>query len=133
MNLITRNTDYAIRALIYMAGAAPELVSATDLVRDLGLPRPFIRKILQELQKAGFLYSIKGKNGGFQLAVAPEKLRLVDLILLFQGPVSMGDCLLRKKICACTQTCPLRLELKKIEAMAVAHLQNVTVAFLMKG
>lgn len=133
MNLLTRNTDYAVRALIHMAGQAPERVSATDIERELQLPRPFMRKTLQLLQKGGYLLSVKGKKGGFSLALPPEKIRLVDLVSLFQGPVVMSDCLFKKKICECVRTCPLRREIKKIEFMALAHLRGVTVASLMAG
>ncbi len=132
MNLLTRNTDYAVRALIYMAGKAPERVSTADLLRDLRLPRPFMRKTLQTLQKAGYLDSVKGKNGGFSFLISPEKIVLNDLIVLFQGPVSMGDCLFRKKVCSCMRTCPLRKEIKTIESLALGHLRSVTVASLMR-
>ena len=133
MNLLTRNTDYAVRALIHMAGKGPERVSATALERDLRLPRPFMRKILQTLQKAGYLTSVKGMNGGFALAMPAGRIRLVDLMALFQGPVSLGECLFKKKLCACVKTCPLRREIKQIETMALGHLRRVTVASLMKG
>ncbi len=133
MNLLTRNTDYAVRALIYMSGKHPGRVSTADLDRDLHLPRPFMRKILQMLQKAGYLASVKGKNGGFTLAKAPARIRLTELITLFQGPVSMGDCLFRKKLCDCANGCPLRREIKGIEAMALARLKAVTLATLMRA
>jgi Rrf2 family protein len=133
MNFLARKTDYAVRALIYMAGKVPERVSTAELHRDLGLPRPFMRGVLQNLQKAGYLESVKGQGGGFVLNVKPESIRLNDLFVLFQGPVSMGDCLFRKKLCVCAQTCPLRREIKEIEVFARERLQNATVASLMKG
>lgn len=133
MHLLTRNTDYAVRALIYMAGKDPELVSTADLDRNLKLPRPFMRKTLQTLQKAGYLSSVKGKNGGFSLAKSPAKMQLTDLITLFQGPVSMGDCLFKKKLCDCINSCPLRHEIKAIERLALERLKSVTVGSLMKN
>ena len=131
MNLLARKTDYAVRALIYMAGRKPQRVSTLDLQRDLGLPRPFMRVILQALQKAGYLVSLKGQNGGFLLNVPPGKIALIDLMSLFQGPVSLGDCLFKKKICQCAQACPLRREIKTIEAMALARLRRVSITTLM--
>ena len=131
MNLLARTTDYAVRALIYMAGRKPQRVSTLDLQRDLGLPRPFMRVILQALQKAGYLVSLKGQNGGFLLNVPPGKIALIDLMSLFQGPVSLGDCLFKKKICQCAQACPLRREIKTIEAMALARLRRVSITTLM--
>ena len=59
MKLITRNTDYAIRALCYIAEQKQEVISADRLVKSLEIPRPFLRKILQTLTKAGLLNSSK--------------------------------------------------------------------------
>jgi Rrf2 family protein len=133
MNLLTRSTDYAIRALIYMAGDEDRTISTADLDRDLGLPRPFMRKTLQTLQRAGYLSSIKGNKGGFRLETSPEKVRLIDLMTIFQGQISLGDCLFKKKLCHCVRTCPLRREIKSMERDVLDRLKSVTLADLMKG
>ena len=132
MNLITRHTDYAVRALLYMAQHQGQLVSTADLDRDLRLPRPFMRKTLQLLQKEGYLLSVKGHNGGFRLKLSPEKIRLIDLMRIFQGEVSLGDCLFRKKMCECTRTCPLRKEVKAIERVMLEKLSRITLGNLMR-
>jgi len=133
MNLISRSTDYAIRALIYMAEDEDRIVSTADLDRDLRLPRPFMRKTLQMLQQAGHLSSVKGHKGGFRLETAPEKIRLIDLMTVFQGKVSFGDCIFKKKVCDCKRTCPLRKEIKLMEADVLSRLKRVTLADLMKA
>ena len=133
MNFLARNTDYAVRALIYMAQKAPDFISTADLDRDLRLPRPFMRKSLQVLTRAGYLESVKGKNGGFRLRAAPENVGLMEVMTLFQGPVSLGDCLFQKKICACRSNCSLRKEVKTMESLVIGHLRGVTLASLMKG
>ena len=130
MNLLSRSTDYAIRAMLYMAQDEDRIVSTADLDRDLDLPRPFMRKTLQMLQKAGYLSSIQGHHGGFKLETAPEKVRLLDLMMIFQGKLSLGDCLFKKKICHCRQSCPLRREIKSMESKMVSHFQNLTLADL---
>ena len=84
MKLITRDTDYAVRALCYMAGTKRQMVSVPDLVKELKVPGPFLRKILQILNKKGVLRSSKGRGGGFMLAGAPKKIFLVDLMEIFQ-------------------------------------------------
>lgn len=131
--MLTRSTDYAIRALIYMAGDEDRTISTADLDRDLGLPRPFMRKTLQTLQRAGYLSSIKGNKGGFRLETSPEKVRLIDLMTIFQGQISLGDCLFKKKLCHCVRTCPLRREIKSMERDVLDRLKSVTLADLMKG
>lgn len=130
MNIFSRSTDYAIRALIYMSKDEDRIVSTADLDRDLALPRPFMRKTLQTLQKAGYLSSVKGHNGGFKLEAEPEKVRLLDLMTIFQGGISLGDCLFKKKVCSCIKSCPLHKEIKKVESVVVDRFKNVTLADL---
>jgi Rrf2 family protein len=133
MKLITRDTDYAVRVLLYMAKQKGKIVSATDLVGKLNIPKAFLRRILQELSKTGFLKSQKGKGGGFELAVSPVGIKISDLIKIFQGEMSFSECLFKKKICPNTKTCPLRCKIKNIESKIIKELEGITISSLAKG
>ena len=85
MKLITRDTDYAVRAVCFITKQKGKLVSASQLVDELKVPYSFLRKQLQLLNKKGILKSYKGKGGGFQLGVPAGKIYLTDLIKVFQG------------------------------------------------
>jgi len=61
MKLITRNTDYALRALCYIS-KNKNIVTVDELVERLGVPRSFMRKILQQLNKKMILVSFKGQG-----------------------------------------------------------------------
>ena len=63
MRLITRNTDYAVRALSYISRQEEKVISVSELVKKIKVPRPFLRKILQTLNKKGILISYKGQGG----------------------------------------------------------------------
>jgi Rrf2 family protein len=134
MRLITRNTDYAIRALCYIArdNGDEKIISASELVKNLKIPRPFLRKILQTLNKNGVLKSYKGKGGGFSMAVSPENLRLVNLMEIFQGPSKVSECLFKKKICPDIRTCILRKKIGAIERLMTSELKSITLASLLK-
>ena len=131
MKLITRDTDYAVRSLLYIAKAENKLVSTLEVNKELALPRPFMRKILQVLQKEGFLFSVKGKNGGFSLAKKPEQIMLIDLMKLFQGEFSLTECLLQKKVCPNIKICPIRKKVKNIEKYAFDELKGISLRILM--
>jgi Rrf2 family protein len=105
MKLITRDTDYAVRALCFIAESKKEIVSATELVKNLKAPRPFLRKILQILNKKRLLRSYKGLGGGFSLRISPQKIFLIDLIEIFQGPLKLNECIFKKRICPNIKTC----------------------------
>jgi len=132
MKLITRDTDYAIRAICYIAGGKNKLTSVSELVKELKIPRPFLRKILQLLNKKRILRSYKGKDGGFLLARPANKIFLLDLIKIFQGTLKLNECLLKKIICPNTKICILKKKIDKIEKHLFLELKPITIDKLLK-
>jgi Rrf2 family protein len=131
MKLITRDTDYALRALCFIAARRKEIVSVTELVSELKIPRPFLRKILQVLNKKGILKSYKGRGGGFILGVAPDRLFLVDLVKIFQGPLKLNECIFKKMPCPRKGTCRLKKKIDRIEKYVLSELNTVTLRDLL--
>lgn len=132
MKLITRDTDYAINALCFIAECNKRPVSVSELVNRLKMPRPFLRKILQILNKKELLNSYKGQGGGFELALAPNKIFLVDLIEIFQGPIKLNECIFKKRICPRINICPLKEKIDSIKKYVVSELKSITIASLLK-
>ena len=131
MKLITRDTDYAVRALSFIARREKEIVSAARLVKELKIPRPFLRKILQVLNRRDILESHKGKGGGFLLAVPADKVFLTDLIEIFQGPLCLNECSFKKLPCPNMKTCVLRKKINNIESRVLRELSSITIASLL--
>ncbi len=132
MKLITRNTDYAVRALCCIAEQKQEVISADRLVKSLDMPRPFLRKILQTLTKAGLLNSSKGKDGGFTLALSPGEITLTDVMKIFQGPIKLNECTFKKNICPYINDCLLKKKIDEIEKEVIAKLKAITIASIIK-
>ncbi len=132
MKLITRNTDYAVRALCCIAEQEKNIVSTDQMVQNLQMPRPFLRKILQILNKKGLLNSYKGKGGGFALALPPEKISLIDVMKIFQGPTRLNECKFKKSDCPYTSDCLLKKKIDEIEKEVVIKLKAITIASIIK-
>ncbi|MBM3702667.1 MAG: Rrf2 family transcriptional regulator [Actinobacteria bacterium] len=132
MNLITRNTDYAIRALCYIVKSNKDIVSVKELVEGLKMPRPFLRKVLQELNKKGILRSYKGKNGGFVLATRPENIYISKLIEIFQGPIKLQEHTFKKKICPEIKSCVLKKKIDEVENYTILKVNSLSIASLLK-
>jgi Rrf2 family protein len=130
MKMITRNTDYAVRALCYIAGEGKEFVTAAEMVSALRIPRPFLRKILQTLSGEGLLESTKGQGGGFALARPAEKLLLTDLIRIFQGSIQLNECTFKRKACPNRVACELKCKIDSIERYVLGRLSRVSIASL---
>lgn len=130
MKLITRDTDYALRALRYLATHKERIVPVAELVARLKIPRPFLRKLLQILNKEGILESSKGQGGGFRLAYSARKISLVDLMKIFQGDLILNECSFKKLLCPNTKRCLLRKKLDRIEKYVIKELRSITLASL---
>lgn len=130
MKLITRDTDYAIRSLCFIAKSKKDIVPVVELVSELKIPRPFLRKILQILDKNGILESHRGLGGGFSLRKKTNKIFLLDLIKIFQGRFSLNECFLKKLPCPNKSNCALRRKINRIEIYVISQLRPITIASL---
>jgi Rrf2 family protein len=131
MKLITRDTDYAIRAISYIARSKNKIITTANLTKAIKIPRPFLRKILQVLNKKGILVSYKGQGGGFLLAKPTNKIFLTDLMQIFQGPLCLNECLFKKKVCPNINFCLLRKKIRMIEKFVFLQLRPITLADLL--
>jgi len=132
MKLINRDADYAVKALLTVARRGDETVPVTALTAELGLPRPYLRKIMQTLGREGIVRSAKGRGGGFALARPAARIAVADVIRAFQGPVSLHDCLFKKKLCPDVATCPLRKSIGRLERKLVRDLEALSIASILK-
>ena len=130
MKLITRDTDYAIRALCYISRKTDNIISVAELVNKLRVPRPFLRKILQILNSEGILESYKGQGGGFKLIRPAGSIFLVDLIEVFQGSFRLNECFFKGGICPRRKSCNLKKKIDDIEKIVVTRLKSITIASL---
>ncbi len=131
MKLITRDTDYAIRALLYMVKRNGS-VSAAELTQELNIPKAFLRRILQVLGKRKILKSQKGKGGGFTLAAKPNKISLLKLIEIFQGRLMLSECTLKKEVCPDIKVCQVRNRIDQIQQYVISQLDDITLTSLQR-
>lgn len=132
MKLIKRDTDYAIRAVSFIAKEGPRVVTVPDIVKALRVPRPFIRKILQSLTRKKILVSYKGRGGGFAMAARPGDISMIDLIEVFEGPLRINECLFKKALCPNRKTCIFKKRLDRIEDYVVSQLKKIRLSELIK-
>ncbi len=79
MELIRRDTDYAIRGLVQLARIGKGPTPCQVIAGACDIPRSFAYKILRRMARAGFVSSRGGRFGGFALR------RLVDGLLAQKG------------------------------------------------
>jgi Rrf2 family protein len=128
MKIFRKETDYAVRTLIYLAvRGGSDFVSATTLSKEIGLPKNFLRRICSILIKANILKSQEGKSGGVRLAKNPKVITVLQLIELFDGKPELSDCTFRKKLCPNRKICVLRKRILGIEKIVCREFAAITI------
>lgn len=98
---ITLHTDYTIRTLIYLGAQPDRLVTVAEIAKAYGISYNHLVKVVNALAGAGYVETVRGKNGGVRLKAEPESVRLGTLVR--QGePLRLLECFDRD-----TDTCPI--------------------------
>ena len=132
MKVLTKKTDYAIRALLMLGSKRDVYVSAKSISADQDIPYQFLRGLLQELIRHDLVVSKEGAQGGFMMKKEPDEIPIAQLIEVFQGKVQVSECMFRKQICANRARCVLRQEIMRIEEVVNREFDKVTIGKLIR-
>ncbi|MEI6288969.1 MAG: Rrf2 family transcriptional regulator [Chloroflexota bacterium] len=106
---ITRQADYAIRAVLYISKLGKNQRAATSqIAQEQRIPPSFLAKIISQLSIAGLLQTSRGARGGVMLAKAPDEITLLDVVESIDGPITLNECVNDENGCSFGDDCPLR-------------------------
>jgi Rrf2 family iron-sulfur cluster assembly transcriptional regulator len=134
MDIIRRNTDYALRAAVELAdrfGCEP--VATKQIADRRKIPYQLACKLLQRLHKAGIVKSEMGPAGGFTLGRNPSKITVLQVVEAIQGPVLLSQCVVSKSFCGLSQCCPVNSELGRLQSKIKAFLNGLTLKHLSRN
>jgi len=128
---LTRDGEYAVRAVVYLAGRpAGELSLISEIAEAQEVPKSYLSKIMQQLGRAGLVRSRRGAKGGFELARDPEELTLRETIEAVEGPINLNVCLIRPGECHRDTTCPVHPVWREAQEKLLEVLEAKTMADL---
>ena len=107
MKLSTKG-KYGLYALFYLAqheGSGPQPLKA---VAEIGVPEDYLEQLLGNLRRAGLVTTVRGAQGGYQLAKAPEDITVGDIIDATEGPLSISECISDEGCCHRSGECRTR-------------------------
>jgi Rrf2 family protein len=82
---ITARVDYAVRAALELAAAAPGALTNDAIATAQGIPSRFLQAILGDLQHARLVTSQRGREGGYRLALPPSEISIARIMRVEQG------------------------------------------------
>ncbi len=102
-----KSSEYAIRCLVYMATAEFDLCPVQRLSAELNIPFKFLGRLMGRLREAGFVESVRGKNGGYRIAKPLTEIRLEQIVDTVEGLETYDRCILGFERCDEDNPCPM--------------------------
>lgn len=128
---ITKQTNYAVRMLMYCAADPGELSRVPDIAKAYGVSELFLFKILKPLVKAGLIHTVRGRNGGIRLGKPAADITLFDVIRVTEDSFAMAECFENDAAdCPLVSSCALNAAWREALNAFLAALENHTIADL---
>ena len=125
-----KTSEYAIRALTYMAQNDEELISARRLHEQLDIPHKYLTMLLQKLGREGLIVSTQGAKGGYRIARPKNQIRLWDIVDIVEGEKSYDRCILGFPECPGDNPCALHKHWESRRNSIIEMLKTVTLSEL---
>ncbi|MHB0988533.1 MAG: RrF2 family transcriptional regulator [Bellilinea sp.] len=128
---ITKQADYALRAMHYLSKLEPSVRAATSLIADeQRIPPSFLAKIISQLSIAGLIHTSRGARGGVSLARPPENISILEVVEAIDGPLTLNECTHSIDACPFGENCPIRPVWCDVQSELVERLRNTSFAAL---
>jgi len=90
---LTKKTDLAFKALTLIAEHRDVRTKGSSLANDLEVSTQYLPHIMAPLTKAGWVTSVSGPRGGYEMATNLSDVSFLDLIQSVEGPIDESRCL----------------------------------------
>ena len=129
---ITRQADYAVRAVLHLARAGnAERAATSAIAKEQNIPPSFLAKIISQLSIAGLLHTSRGARGGVTLAREPKDITLLEVIEAIDGPIQLNECVGSDGVCTFDDNCPIKSVWCEAQEELVARLKKTDFAQLL--
>ena len=111
---LTRQTNYAIRILMYCAANDGRLSRIPEIASAYSVSELFLFKILQPLVVARLVETVRGRNGGVKLGRAAEDINLFDVVRVTEENFAMAECFENDAVdCPLVDSCGVNAALRE--------------------
>ena len=128
---LTKRTDYAIRACMYLASSSSgQLASSSSIALQMTIPEQFLPRVLAELSQAGIVEAQIGRNGGYRLRRSATRISVLELVESLEGPTRTDRCALRQQQCDASDSCAFHPVMNQAQSALIEVLAATTLADL---
>ncbi len=127
---LSKTSEYALRILSFMINSERQVFSAHYLVERLHIPDKYLRHLMTDLARNGFIKSIKGREGGYVFAKNADTIHLSEIIDAVEGMDKYTGCLLGFDTCSDEDPCSLHKVYAPVKNQMIDLLNTLTIADL---
>jgi|GEM_PF-165517 Rrf2 family iron-responsive transcriptional regulator len=127
---LTRQSNYAIRTLVYCAVNDPELSRVAEVARAYGISELFLFKLIKPLVENGLLQTVRGRHGGIKLGRPAAEITLLETIRLTEENFALAECFEEGADCPLIGECDLNGALREALGAFFDVLAGYTIADL---
>lgn len=128
---ITRQADYAVRAVLYLSKLDNSSRAPTSrIASEQKIPPSFLAKIVSQLSVAGIVHTSRGARGGVSLARDADEISLLEVVEAIDGPITLNECVVSPGTCPFGDDCPVHEIWCEAQTTLVDKLRSTNFATL---
>ena len=134
MDILRRNTDYALRAMLNLTRHwQHDAVSTRDISNEEDISYQLACKLMQMLRNAELVVSSMGAKGGFSLSREPSEITIRQIIEAIQGAIYLNKCMSDDYDCQRQGSCIVRQSLVVLQDYVDDYFSKTTLADLVRA
>jgi Rrf2 family protein len=132
---LSRKSDYALRAVIYLARLTPDRYGrVSEIAKAKDIPQAFLAQILPLLANRGVVKSQQGAHGGYALARAATAITFLEVIESVEGPLRLNKCVEgHHDDCTILDSCEMQHVWNRAQSQMVDFLSSVTMSDMLEA
>ena len=128
---LTKRADYAIRAVVALAAAAPDRrLSVRQMAADHAIPVRFLPQVMADLVGSGLVEGLTGRVGGYRLTRPPAAISVLEVIEAVEGDSRRRTCVLRGGACRVGGACDVHHVFAAAQDGLIRQLGGASIASL---
>lgn len=128
---ISTKGRYALRLMLDLAlNDSEKPVRIREIARRQEVSDKYLEQIISVLNKAGFVRSIRGPQGGYLLTRKPEEYTVGMILRLTEGSMSPVDCVGDDALCDRSEECATIVVWQRLNRAINDVIDNITLSDL---
>ena len=126
------STDYSLRLLILVGLEPDRFVTIEEVADRFGISKNHLMKVAHQLGLAGYLETVRGRNGGLRLGKTPDQSVVGEIVRTMEPDFAVVECESPTGYCKIAPCCTLRSAMREAVQAFLEKLDQYTLEDLLR-